>query len=311
MEYFKINENEKLPVIAMGTGALNLSYKKPLYFCKRVLKEFFVKIKGQYSKEKNYTVHYELRKLLNFKKSIKISLKVGYELYDTSNAYGNCKMMGKVLKKHNRDEFFIISKCSNTAQRNGTVREEFERGLKELGLDYIDLYLIHWPQPGCYIETWKILEQLFKEGKVKTIGVSNFNIHHIEDLKKNCEIMPMVNEVECHPLLQQNELRNYCKENNIVLAAHTPTGKMRSNITNTVLKDIALEHNKTIAQVILRWHYQLGDISVCNTLNKEHMEENLDIFDFELTSGELIQIKELDCNFRIWPDPETADFNKL
>ncbi len=204
-----------------------------------------------------------------------------------------------------------MSKVTNMAQRAGKVREEFEKGLKELGVSYIDLYLIHWPQPGCYIETWKVLEELYKEGKVKAIGISNFNIHHIEDIKIGCEIMPMVNEVECHPLLQQKELREYCKKNGIVLAAHTSTGKMRSNIRDTILKDIASNQGKSIAQVILRWHYQLGDISICNTLNKEHMKENLDIFDFELSEPEMESIAKMDANFRIWPDPETADFNHL
>ena len=311
MEYLTLRNGQKIPSIGMGTGSMNQAYKHPKYLIKRVLDEFIQRLKGQYKNESNYTVSYELRKLINFKKSIVISNEIGYELYDTAYIYNNCELMAKAFKGRKRESYYIISKGSNYNQRNGTLLEEFNSTLKELNTDYIDLYLLHWPQTGYFVESWKVLEKLYKENKVKAIGVSNFHIHHLEELKINCEIMPMVNELECNPLLQQNDIREYCKKEGIQLIAHTATGKMRSKIRDSVLADIAVAHNKSIAQIILRWHYQLGDVSICNSLNKEHMSENLNIFDFNLLDKEMEEIKGLDCNFRIWPNPDTCDFTKL
>ena len=311
MEFYQLQNGMSIPAIGMGTGWMNTAYRSPKYLLKRVMSETKDRIKGRYSKEKNYTVSYELRKLRKFKKSLKQSRSIGYSLYDTAYSYNNCGMMGECLSKGKRDDLFIISKCANSAQRLNTVREEFEKTLRDLNTDYIDLYLIHWPQTGTFIETWKVLEEIYKSGKAKAIGVSNFQIHHIEEIRQNCTIMPMVNEVECHPLLQQNDLRDYCKNNNIQLIAHTSTGKMRSNIKETVLKEIADKHKKSITQVILRWHFQLGDISICNSLNPNHMRENLQIFDFSLSDEEMNCIGDMDSNFRIWPNPDNCDFGKL
>lgn len=312
MEYFKLSNDVTIPAIGMGTGWMNTAYKNPKFFTKRVLKELVERISGKYSKDKNYNASYELRKLIKFGKSIKDDVACGYELFDTAYSYNNCEIMGDKLKlSNNRKRYFIISKCSNACQREDKVIQEFEETLKALGTNYVDLYLIHWPQTGCYLHTWRILEKLYLEGKVRAIGVSNFNIHHIEAIIKNCKVKPMVNEVECHPMLQQKELREYCKKNGIQLIAHTPTGKMRSNIVKSVLGDIAEKNNKTITQVILRWHYQLGDVCIPNTLNKEHASENLDIFDFNLSDEDMMKIFELDCNGRIWPDPDNCNFEEL
>ncbi len=312
MEYFKLSNGVLIPAIGFGTGWLNLGYKNPKYLLKRHLIELVQKAKGEYSSEKNYTVDYELNKLRNFKKSLIDSLDIGYELYDTAYSYNNCDIMGAVLDKDEiRSKLFIISKCANSAQRNNTVREEFEQTLKALKTSYIDLYLIHWPQTNTYIDTWKTLEELYHSGKVRAIGVSNFHVHHLESIVNKCEVLPMVNEIECHPLLQQDVIRDYCQERGIRLVAHTATGKMRSGIRDSVLKDIAESHHKTIAQVILRWHYQVGDISIVNSLNAEHMKENLDCFGFVLSDEEMTHIGKMDCGFRIWPNPDTCDFTKL
>ena len=312
MEYYELTNGIKIPVIGMGTGWMNTAYSSTKYLIKRRLREFKQKVNGSYSSENNYTVDYELKKYRKFVPAIVESHKLGYELYDTAYSYNNCELMGNALElPRNRKDIFIISKCANSAQRSGKIREEFEDTLKDLHTDYIDLYLIHWPQTGTFVETWKIMEDLYDKGRVKSIGVSNFHIHHLEELKMNCEIMPMVDELECNPLLQQNEIREYCKKEGIQLIAHTPTGKMRSKIRTSVLADIAVTHNKSIAQIILRWHYQLGDISICNSLNKEHMSENLNIFDFELSNEEMGKIKGMDCDFRIWPNPDNCDFTKL
>ena len=311
MQYYTLVNGTAIPVIGMGTGTLNIGYRNPKYFAKRVLTETRQKIKGEYSEENNYTASYELRKLKNFKKSIEQSSSLGYSLYDTAYSYNNCDTMGSVFSKYNKEDLFIISKCSNLAQRNGTVRKEFENTLRDLQTDCVDLYLIHWPQTGTFIDTWKVMEEFYETGKARAIGVSNFHVHHIEEIRNKCHIMPMADEVECHPLLQQKELREYCKNNSIQFIAHTSTGKMRSNIVNTILKDIADSHGKTIAQVILRWHYQLGDVSICNTLDSSHMIENLNIFDFDLSDEEMENIEKMDANFRIWPNPDNCDFGKL
>lgn len=312
MEHFKLVNCISIPVIGMGTGWMNASYRHPKFLVKKVLIEVKERLSGTFSKEKNYNASYELRKILKFENSIKKDAQIGYKLFDTAYSYNNCKKMSRALRlSSNRNNYFLISKCSNYNQRNRTVLEEFDATLKDFNTNYIDLYLIHWPQTGCFINTWSILESLYSEGKVKAIGVSNFSINQLKELMGNCKIKPMVNEVECHPMLQQKELREFCKENGIQLIAHTPTGKMRKYIKESCLNDLAAKYNKTITQVILRWHYQLGDISIPNSLNPEHAKENLDIFDFELSCEDMKSIEKIDCNGRIWPDPENCDFTKL
>lgn len=312
MKYFVLSNGVSIPAVGMGTGWLNTAYRSRRYLIKRRLKELIQRIKGEYSNENTYTVSYELNKIRNFKQSVLDAKQLGFELYDTAYSYNNCETMGSALGfPDKRENTFIISKCSNRNQRMNTVSEELEKTLKAFHTDYIDLYLIHWPQTDKYVDTWKQFEEFYAAGKVKAIGVSNFHIHHLEEIRSKCSIMPMVDELECHPLLQQWELRQYCKENNIQLIAHTSTGKMRSNIRESVLKDIALAHDKSIAQIILRWHYQLGDVSICNTLNPQHMRENQDIFDFVLSNNEMEMISQMDCGTRIWPDPDNCDFTKL
>lgn len=190
--------------------------------------------------------------------------------------------------------------------------KDFETSLHHLGTDYVDLYLLHWPQTGTYLEAWRVLEEIYDSGRAKAIGICNCHIHHLEELKKQSAILPMVNELECHPLLQQHEIRNYCKENGIQVIAHTPTGKMNVKIRESkMMKRIAKAHGVSISQVILRWHYQLGDVSIPNTTNLQHVKENMNIWEFELSEEEMEEIRLLDCGERIWPNPDTADFRKL
>ena len=174
------------------------------------------------------------------------------------------------------------------------------------------MYLLHWPQPGYFLKSWKVLEELYKSGRVRAIGVSNFNVHHLKELQKVAEIQPMANEVECHPLLQQWEIRNFCKENKIQLIAHTPTGKHSKLLYESeIMNDISVRYHVSIPQIILRWHYQLGDISIPNTTNPAHLLENLNIWEFELTEQEMENMKKLNFNVRIWPDPDDCDYNQL
>lgn len=211
-----------------------------------------------------------------------------------------------------RSEIFLITKATNRAQREGKVKEEFEQSLRNLQTDYIDLYLLHWPQTGTYLDAWKVMEEIYASGRARAIGICNAHIHHLEALKEKAGINPMVNELECHPLLQQWEVREYCKAHGIQMIAHTPTGKMREELRNSpVLCRIAGRHHCGVSQVILRWHYQLGDCSIPNTTNISHLAQNLDIWELELSADEMEKIRTLDSGKRIWPNPDTADFSKL
>ena len=178
-------------------------------------------------------------------------------------------------------------------------------------MEYVDLYLMHWPVTGKFIDSWKEMEKLYKEGKCKAIGVCNFNIHHFEELKKHAEIMPMVNEIECHPLFTQNEIREYCKENDIQVMAYTSTARMDRRFSNTCLKDIANKYMKNEAQVILKWHQQIGNIPIVNSSNKDHMLANIQINDFILSDEDIIKINNMNINSRLRYDPDNCDFTKL
>ena len=159
MNYIELRNGYSIPAVGMGTGWMNTGYKNPKYLAKRIFEELNMRIKGIYSKEQNYTVSYELRKLIKFKRCISQVAKVGYTLFDVANNYNNLALVSQGIDlKNNRDKYIIISKCSNTSQRNGTVREEFEKALKELDTDYLDVFLIHWPQTNEYLKTWHVLE---------------------------------------------------------------------------------------------------------------------------------------------------------
>lgn len=183
--------------------------------------------------------------------------------------------------------------------------------LKNLDTDYVDLYLMHWPVEGKYIKSWKIMERLYEKGLAKAIGVCNCNIHHLEELRKQAKIMPMVNQFECHPLFTQNELREYCKENNIQVMAYTPTARMDERLFKTVLSKIAKKYSKTVAQIIIKWHIQIGNIPIVNTSNLEHLRQNYNVFDFELTQQEVYEITKININSRLRYDPDNCDFRQL
>lgn len=251
-------------------------------------------------------------KNLYLPKMIEVAMENGCNIFDTSRAYGASEYtLGKSLKKYPREKYYIVTKLCNTAQYQNKVRESCLESLKELDMDYIDLYLMHWPVEGHYIDAWKEMEKLYKEGLVKSIGVCNFNIHHFEELKKHASIMPMVNQIECHPLFTQTELREYCNKNNIKIMAYTSTARMDERLKKTVLVPIAKKYNKTIAQIILRWHQQIGNIPIFNSTNKKHMIENIKINDFKLTDDEIENINSININSRLRYDPDNCDFKQL
>ncbi|MGF2621080.1 aldo/keto reductase [Bacillus sp. HNR-4] len=245
--------------------------------------------------------------------AIKSAIKAGYRSIDTAAIYGNETAVGEGIRAGieatgiAREELFITSKVWNADQGYETTIAAYEESLKKLGLDYLDLYLVHWPSEGKYKDTWRALETLYKEKRVRAIGVSNFQIHHLQDVMKDAEIKPMINQVEYHPRLTQKELQAFCKEQGIQMEAWSPLmqGQLLDNET---LQEIAEKHGKTTAQVILRWDLQNGVITIPKSTKEHRIIANADVFNFELTKEDMEKIDALNQNHRVGPDPDNFDF---
>ncbi|MGA8944273.1 MAG: aldo/keto reductase [Thermoactinomyces sp.] len=241
--------------------------------------------------------------------AVKAALETGYRSIDTAAVYRNEEGVGKALAETEvpREELFVTTKVWNDDQGYETTLKAFEESRKKLGLDYIDLYLIHWPVKGKYKETWKAMEKLYKEGLVKVIGVSNFQIHHLKDLLSDAEIRPMVNQVEFHPYLTQKELLAFCKEEQIQMEAWSPL--MQGQFVQVaLLKELAEKYGKTPAQIILRWDLQHGVVTIPKSVNEHRIRENADLFDFELSQEDMDRIDALNKNHRFGPDPDNFNF---
>ncbi|OIJ16806.1 glyoxal reductase [Anaerobacillus alkalilacustris] len=243
--------------------------------------------------------------------AVKSALELGYRSIDTASVYRNEEGVGQAIAEFSipREELFITTKVWNSEQGYETTLAAFDESMKKLGLDYLDLYLVHWPMPekGKYKETWKALEKLYKDGRIRAIGVSNFQVHHLEDLMSDCEIVPMVNQVEYHPRLTQKELHDFCKKNKIQLEAWSPLmqGQLLDDPT---LMEIANKYNKSVAQVILRWDLQNEVVTIPKSVKPERMKENADIFDFELCTEDMKKINSLNEDRRVGPNPD--EFNR-
>lgn len=242
--------------------------------------------------------------------AVKTALEIGYRHIDTAAFYQNEEGVGRAVKESGvpREELFITTKVWNSDQGYDTTLKAFEESLKKLDLAYIDLYLVHWPVKGKYKETYKALEKLYKDGLVRAIGVSNFQIHHLQDLMETCEIKPMVNQVEYHPRLTQKALHAFCKENGIQLEAWSPLMRGGELLNEPVLVEIGKKYGKTPAQVILRWDLQNDVVTIPKSVTPQRIKENADIFDFELTAEEMEAIDSLNQEKRIGPDPDNFDF---
>lgn len=241
--------------------------------------------------------------------AVKAAIRIGYRSLDTASFYDNETGVGKAVRESGvpREEIFVTTKVWNSDQGFESTLAAFERSLKKLNLDYLDLYLIHWPVKGKYKETWKALEKLYKEGRVRAIGVSNFQIHHLQDLMADSEIVPMVNQVEYHPRLTQKELQTFCKDNRIQLEAWSPLmrGKVLQNPTVT---EIAEKYGKTPSQIVLRWDLQNDVVTIPKSVRDVRIQENANIFDFELTAEDMTRLHALNENRRIGPDPDNFGF---
>ena len=240
--------------------------------------------------------------------AVKYALAAGYVHIDTAAIYKNEEGVGEGVRQSGmkREDIFITSKVWNSDMREGKTIEACETSLQKLGTDYLDLYLIHWPVGG-YQAVWKDMEQLYKDGKVKAIGVSNFLKHHLEDLLPSANVVPMVNQMEFHPRLVQQDLVDFCSSNKIQYEAWSPL--MQGKIFDMPeMKSMAEKYGKTIAQIVLRWDLQKGVVTIPKSVKKERIEGNSDIFDFELEAADVELIDQLDRGERVGPDPDNFDF---
>jgi len=244
--------------------------------------------------------------------AVNTALQTGYRHIDTAEGYGNEKEVGEAVAKSglNRADVFVTSKLGNDAHRPDDARRAFDASLQALGFDYLDLFLIHWPLPtkydGDFVSTWRTLEEFYRAGRARSIGVSNFQPHHLRRLHEETEIPPAVNQIEVHPFLTQDEVRGFCAEHGIAIEAWSPIGQ-GVVLDAPVIGSIAERVGKTPAQVVLRWHIERGDIVFPKSVTPSRIKENFDIFDFELLDGDVAEISALNKNERTGPDPDKFD----
>lgn len=234
--------------------------------------------------------------------AVTTAIETGYRSIDTAKVYGNEVGVGKAIAASGvpREELFITTKLWNADQGYERTLQAFDESLDKLGLDYVDLYLIHWPTPKYdnYVETYKALEKLYHDGRVKAIGVCNFNVEHLKRIMDECDVVPVLNQVECHPYLQQNELKDFCKQHDIYVESYSPLMNGQDVLKDEVIASIAKQHHKTTAQVILRWHLQSNSIVIPKSVTPSRIKENLDVFDFNLSTSDMEEVATLDWGER-------------
>lgn len=235
------------------------------------------------------------------------ALKTGYRLIDTAAIYGNEEGVGKALKDSGipREEIFLTTKLWNTDQGYNNAFTAFETSLIKLDTDYVDLYLVHWPGKDKYVESYKALEKLYKDKRVRAIGVCNFHIHHLEKLLAETEVVPVMNQIELHPLMNQKEIRDYCKEKGIQVEAWGPLMQGKADLDAPVFVELGEKYGKSPAQVILRWHFQNDVLAIPKSVTPSRIRENIDIFDFVLSDEDMEKINAHNQDKRLSSNPDT------
>ncbi|UJW32790.1 aldo/keto reductase [Saccharothrix sp. AJ9571] len=237
------------------------------------------------------------------------ALEAGYRSIDTATVYGNERGVGQALADSGlaREDLFITTKVWNSDQGYDKTLRAFDNSVGLLGLDYLDLYLIHWPTPerGLYAESWRALEKLHTDGRIRAIGVSNFQPSHLDELARTSSVVPAVNQIEVHPYLQQTEVREYDEKHGIVTEAWSPLAKGGDLLADPVVRELAEKHGRTPAQVVLRWHVQLGNVVIPKSVTPSRIRENTALFDFELADEDVAALASLDRGERTGPDPDT------
>jgi 2,5-diketo-D-gluconate reductase A len=244
---------------------------------------------------------------------VRNALEVGYRHIDTAEMYGNEKEVGQAIRESglDRSEVFVTSKLNNGFHAHDDALKAFDQTLDDLGFDFLDLFLVHWPLPGIdvdYVETWKAMEEIYASGRCRAIGVSNFTEQHLRRIFEATEVTPAVNQIEVHPYLAQDDLRAFCREHEIAVEPWSPIAQGKV-VDDPAVRRVADAVGRTPSQVVLRWHLQRGDIVFPKSVRRERMAENFAVFDFELDESAMAAISGLDRGERIGPDPD--QFNHI
>lgn len=297
MEYLKLNDNIEVPVLCFGPGMMSRGASHPNSIIEKINKRL-----NDVGRSQKYVI------------ACKNAFIAGSRFIDYSATYGREDLVAIGMKKAgiNRKDCILTTRVSNKSQFNGNIREVVLKSIERFNTDYIDILMFHWPVTDLYIETWKEMIKMKEEGICRSIGVANCHQHHIETLINETGVLPSINQVEVHPLFSQKPLLQYCKDKGIIVEAYTPLARMDERLTRLpLLKAIAQKHNKTISQVILRWHIQNGVIPVFRSLNATRQKENMNIFDFILSKEDMDAIDSININSRLRYDPDNCDFSIL
>ena len=242
-------------------------------------------------------------------RAVRNALGIGYRSIDTAAVYGNERGVGKAIRESDipREDIFLTTKVWNDDQREKRTLAAFEESLERLETDYVDLYLVHWPVKGCYQETWGAMEEIYQSGRVKAIGVSNFMVHHLENILGDCQVVPSVNQVEFHPFLVQPDLLSFCQSHQIQVEAWSPLMQGQV-VTEQAVQKLAEKYHKTPAQIALRWNLQHEVVTIPKSVHANRIAENAQIFDFELSEADMKVLDALDEGKRVGPDPYNFNF---
>lgn len=301
---FKLQNGDEIQAIGFGPGGMGYSPKMKKR--RTGLSLFFFKVINKLYLRKKMSRRYVA--------SVANAFKIGYKLLDFSAAYGNMNLIGKAIRVSgvDRKDLFITTRVSNKTQRDHTVREEFLKGIKEMGVDYVDLLQFHWPVTGLYLDTWREMEKLKDEGYVRHLGVANCHQHHLEEIFRICKYKPEIGQFEIHPLFTQKTLIEYYKNHNILVEAYTSIARYDDRLVNLpLLKKLEKKYNKNFIQIVLRWHIQNGCIPLVRSLTPSHQLSNFQIFDFELSDEDMKAIDGININSRLRYDPDNCDFSIL